>query len=42
MAIHFSEGCPNRLTNPAFDPVTKTAEYKGCAVRIEKIAAAAS
>ena len=26
----------NELTNAAFDPVTKTAEFKVCAVRIEK------
>jgi formate dehydrogenase major subunit len=27
----------NWLTNPAFDPVTLTAEYKACAVRVEKL-----
>ncbi len=37
MAFHFREACANWLTNPAFDPVTYTAEYKACAVRIEKI-----
>ncbi len=37
MAFHFREACANWLTNPAFDPVTLTAEYKACAVRIEKI-----
>ncbi len=37
MAFHFREGCANWLTNPAFDPVTQTAEYKACAVKIEKI-----
>ena len=42
MAFHFREGCANWLTNPVFDPVTKTAEYKACAVTIEKIAPAAS
>ncbi len=36
MAFHFREGNANWLTNPAFDPVTQTAEYKACAVRIEK------
>ena len=36
MAFHFREACANWLTNPAFDPVTLTAEYKACAVRIEK------
>jgi formate dehydrogenase major subunit len=37
MAFHFRENCANWLTNPAFDPVTFTAEYKACAVRIEKL-----
>jgi len=37
MAFHFREGNANWLTNPAFDPVSQTAEYKACAVRIEKI-----
>lgn len=37
MAFHFRESNPNWLTNPAFDPVSKTAEYKASAVRIEKL-----
>ena len=37
MAFHFREACANWLTNPVFDPVTQTAEYKACAVRLEKI-----
>jgi anaerobic selenocysteine-containing dehydrogenase len=37
MAFHFREGCANWLTNPEFDPVSKTAEFKACAVRLEKI-----
>ena len=37
MAFHFREACANWLTNPAFDPITLTAEYKACAVNIEKI-----
>ena len=37
MAFHFREACANWLTNPAFDPVCGTAEYKACAVRIEKL-----
>ncbi len=37
MAFHFREACANWLTNPAFDPVCRTAEYKACAVRIEKL-----
>jgi len=38
MAFHFAEACANVLTNDAFDPVTETAEYKACAVKVEKIA----
>ncbi len=37
MDFHFREGNANWLTNPAFDPISKTAEYKACAVRIEKV-----
>ena len=37
MAFHFREACANWLTNPVFDPITLTAEYKACAVTIEKI-----
>ena len=37
MAFHFREGNANFLTNAAFDPITQTAEYKACAVRIEKL-----
>ncbi len=37
MAFHFRENNANWLTNPAFDPISKTAEYKACAVKIEKI-----
>lgn len=37
MAFHFRETCANWLTNPVFDPVSQTAEYKACAVRIEKL-----
>ena len=37
MAFHFREGNANWLTNPAYDPETLTAEYKACAVRVEKI-----
>ena len=36
MAFHFREGAANRLTNAVYDPATLTAEYKACAVRIEK------
>ena len=37
MAFHFREGNANWLTNAAFDPSTLTAEYKACAVAIEKL-----
>lgn len=37
MAFHFREACANWLTNPVFDPVSLTAEYKACAARIEKL-----
>jgi len=37
MAFHFREACANWLTNAAFDPVSETAEYKACAVNIEKL-----
>lgn len=39
MAFHFREQNANWLTNAAFDPDTLTAEYKACAVRIEKMQA---
>ncbi len=35
MTFHYKESPVNELTNAAFDPVTKTAEFKVCAVRIE-------
>jgi len=38
MAFHFREGNANWLTNPVFDPFTRTAEYKACAVNLEKSA----
>jgi formate dehydrogenase major subunit len=38
MAFHFREGNANWLTNPVFDPYTQTAEYKACAVNLEKSA----
>ena len=37
MAFHFREGNANWLTHAAFDPVTLTAEYKACAVRLDKL-----
>jgi predicted molibdopterin-dependent oxidoreductase YjgC len=35
MPFHFAETATNRLTNPAFDTVTRTAEYKCCAAKVE-------
>ena len=37
MAFHFRENCANWLTNPVYDPVSQTAEYKACAVRLERL-----
>jgi len=37
MAFHFRESCANWLTNPVYDPVTQTAEYKACAVSIARL-----
>jgi formate dehydrogenase major subunit len=37
MAFHFRESCANWLTNPVYDPITQTAEYKACAVAMEKL-----
>lgn len=37
MTFHYKESPVNELTNAAFDPVTKTAEYKVSAVAIEKV-----
>ena len=36
--FHFEEANINLVTNDALDPVTETAEYKACAVRIEAAA----
>ena len=35
MPFHFAETSTNRLTNPAFDNITRTAEYKCCAASVE-------
>ena len=37
MSFHFRETNANWLTNPVYDPISLTAEYKACAVRVEKI-----
>ncbi len=36
MTLHFKESPVNEVTNAAFDPITKTAEYKISAVKVEK------
>jgi formate dehydrogenase alpha subunit len=36
MTFHFRETAVNELTNSAFDPISNTAEFKVCAVKIEK------
>jgi len=36
-SFHFKEACANMITNDAFDPITETAEYKVCAIRVEKV-----
>jgi formate dehydrogenase major subunit len=36
--MHYMENAANRITNAALDPVTKTPEYKVCAVHLEKAA----
>ena len=37
MTFHFRETAVNELTNSAFDPISNTAEYKVCAVKIAKV-----
>lgn len=37
-SFHFWEACGNVLTIDAFDNVTETAEYKACAIKLEKVA----
>ncbi|MCB9742224.1 MAG: molybdopterin-dependent oxidoreductase [Alphaproteobacteria bacterium] len=39
MPLHFAEARANLLTNSAGDVVTGTAEYKVCAVKVEKLSA---
>jgi formate dehydrogenase major subunit len=36
--MHYRENAANRIINAALDPVTKTPEYKVCAVHLEKAA----
>jgi formate dehydrogenase major subunit len=36
-SFHFAEACANALTIDEYDPVTQTAEYKVCAIQVEKL-----
>ena len=36
MPFHFVEAATNKLTNDAFDNITRTAEYKCCAAKVEQ------
>jgi len=42
MDFHFQEANPNRLLGTSLDPVSKTPDYKVCAVSLEKQEAAAA
>lgn len=37
MTFHFGDAPTNIITSPALDPISKTPEFKVCAVRVEKI-----
>jgi len=37
MPFHYGESSTNYLTNDAFDNITRTAEYKVCAAKIEPV-----
>jgi formate dehydrogenase (NADP+) alpha subunit len=37
MTFHFGESATNVITNSALDPISKTPEFKVCAVRVEKV-----
>ncbi|MDO5845868.1 MAG: molybdopterin dinucleotide binding domain-containing protein, partial [Methanocorpusculum sp.] len=39
MPFHFTEARANLVTNTAYDPVSRTPEYKACAVNIKKLEA---
>jgi formate dehydrogenase major subunit len=40
-SFHFAAACANALTIDAYDSVTKTAEYKVCAIQVEKVSSGA-
>jgi len=37
MDFHFAKANPNELLGTSLDPISKTPDYKVCAVRIEKV-----
>jgi formate dehydrogenase alpha subunit len=37
MDFHFAEANPNELLGTSLDPISKTPDYKVCAVRIEAL-----
>jgi len=37
MSFHYKDSPTNAITSDAIDPITKTGEYKVCAVKVEKI-----
>ena len=37
MTFHFGESATNIITSSALDPISKTPEFKVCAVRVEKL-----
>lgn len=37
-SFHFAKACGNELTIDAFDPISQTAEFKVCAISVEKTA----
>ena len=36
-SFHFAKACANELTIDAYDPVSDTAEYKVCAIKVSKV-----
>ncbi len=42
MSFHYKDSPTNVLTSDAYDPITKTGEYKVCAIKVEKIQEACS
>ena len=38
MSFHYAASPSNAVTSDALDPITRTGEYKVCAVKVEKLA----